>query len=121
MSFFQEFSWRAKYVVQPLLGVALICYFIYHAVEGERGLLALIDLQKQIASAKDTRDTIAQERAELEARVALLRPESLDPDLLEERARLLLNFASRDDVIVFSEAGSAVPAPASEEKERPQR
>jgi hypothetical protein len=33
--------------------------------------------------------------------VALLRPESLDPDMLDERARAILNLAHQDDLIMM--------------------
>ena len=33
--------------------------------------------------------------------VALLRPESLDPDMLDERARAILNLAHQDDLIML--------------------
>jgi cell division protein FtsB len=31
----------------------------------------------------------------------LLRPESLDPDMLEERARVLLNLAHPNDIVIM--------------------
>ena len=37
-----------------------------------------------------------------ERRVAALRNQSLDPDMLDERARILLNFARKDDTIIFT-------------------
>ena len=40
-------------------------------------------------------------RRDLERDVALLRPESLDPDLLDERARAALGFAHPDELTIF--------------------
>ncbi len=37
-----------------------------------------------------------------ELRVAALRNQSLDPDMVDERARVLLNFARKDDIIIFT-------------------
>jgi len=37
-----------------------------------------------------------------ERRVAALRNQSLDPDMLDERARVLLNFSRKDDIIIFT-------------------
>ena len=34
--------------------------------------------------------------------LSLGNPESLDPDMLDERARALLNYARKDDIIVFT-------------------
>jgi hypothetical protein len=43
--------------------------------------------------------------------VALLRPESLDPDMLDERARAILNLAHQDDLIMMKRR-QPVPPPA---------
>ena len=45
---------------------------------------------------------MADQRAELEHRVSLLRPDSLDPDLLEEQARRLLNFGFANEAIILT-------------------
>ncbi len=42
-----------------------------------------------------------EEQEILERRVQLLRPDSLDPDMLEERARKVLNFAKKDEVVIY--------------------
>jgi cell division protein FtsB len=42
------------------------------------------------------------QRAELERKVKLLRPDSLDPDMLEERAREVLNYTREDEVVVMT-------------------
>jgi cell division protein FtsB len=44
------------------------------------------------------------ERATLEHRVVRLRPESLDLDLLDERARAVLNLSSPDEIVVIERA-----------------
>ena len=45
-------------------------------------------------------DTIRAEREILEGKVRLLSPDSLDPDMLDERARLMLNFGYEDEIVV---------------------
>ena len=42
-----------------------------------------------------------EQKTQLEHRVGLLRPNSLDPDLLEERARVVLNYARDDEMLVL--------------------
>ncbi len=37
----------------------------------------------------------------MENRVRLLEPGSLDPDMLEERARLMLNYGHADDIVIL--------------------
>ena len=87
--------------VGPLLGAALVGYFGYYAVHGDRGLVALARLQTQIEQNSAQLEKTRDERAVLERRVRGLRPDSLDLDILDERARTLLNYAHPDDLIIL--------------------
>lgn len=95
-----ELKRRARHVVGPLVGSLLVAYFAYHAVEGDRGIRAWQRLDGEIAEARDVRDRLAGEQAALDRRVAMLRPDSLDADLLEERARLVLGYIPANSVIL---------------------
>ena len=88
--------------IGPLLGAALVFYFGYYAVHGDRGLVALARMQNQIEQSSAELETLRAERIALERRVRGLRPESLDLDILEERARTLLNYAHPDDMIILN-------------------
>lgn len=101
MALWYELKRRAKDVIGPVLGFCTVGYFAYHAVEGERGLFALVRLSEQIQESRAQLEELSAERKALERRVALLRPEHLDPDLLEERARLILNLGRSDEVIIL--------------------
>ena len=101
MGLFAEIRYRARYVIGPFLGICMVGYFAYHAVEGERGLMAMASLERELADAKDELATLTNDREALERRVRLLHPEHLDPDMLEERARAMLNFGYPDDVVVI--------------------
>jgi cell division protein FtsB len=84
------------------LGVALLIgYFGVNAYTGNHGLVARQRLDVQIAQLEAERNAAGSERLLWEQRVALLKPESLDPDLLEERARLLLDDADERDLILL--------------------
>ena len=110
MAVIRELRKRAKLIAPPVLGACLAFYFVYHAVQGDRGLIAWLVLNQQIREASATRDAVAAERATWERRVNLLRPSSLDPDLLEERARVVLNLGQPDElVILLNQAEAAKP------------
>ena len=104
MALLREIRKRVRQVAFQALFACLVGYFCYHAVQGERGLLAWRHLQLELADARTLNQHLAMEQTALEQRVALLRPESLDPDLLEERARLMLNYGLPDEVILDSSA-----------------
>ena len=76
-------------------------YFAYHAVEGDYGLFALGKLQDRVASLEGELATARSERERMEGRVALMRPESLDKDMIDERAREALNMADAKDIVIF--------------------
>jgi len=104
MTLFNEIRRHSHILWQTLLAVCLIGYFGYHAVQGERGILALVKLKQDIAVAELERQALAQEREDLAERVSLLRPGSLDPDMLEEQAAVLLNMAHKTDLVITPES-----------------
>lgn len=110
MQFLTEIRNRARHLVQPLLALGLFSYFVYHALEGDRGAIALMRLKSEVAEAGTKRAAIAAERKLWESRVSLLRPESLDRDMLDERARLLLNVGRSNDVVVLVPEGARASA-----------
>lgn len=75
------------------IAALVIGYFGVNAYSGNHGLRARQDLDQQIAQLSDELASLKAERANWERRVVLLRPESIDPDMLDERARVLLNYA----------------------------
>lgn len=100
MSLTVELKRRVPKVVGPLMATLLMAYFVYHAVEGDRGLRAWQRLDGEIAQASDVLTDIATERQALESKVARLNPNSLDTDMLEERARLVLGYVPANSVVI---------------------
>ena len=80
------------------IAAAVIGYFAVNAYSGNRGLRAKQDLDHQISQLTGELATLRAERGSWERRVSLLKPESIDPDMLDERARSLLNYADPRDL-----------------------
>ncbi len=78
-----------------------IGYFAVNAFTGAHGLRAQADLDKQLATMEGELAHLKAERAVWERRVALLRSDKIDPDMLDERARALLSYADPRDVILL--------------------
>jgi len=76
----------------------LIGYFGINAFTGHLGLRAKQDLDQQIRELTAERDRLREERTTWEHRVKLLRSEGLDADLLDERARAMLDYADPRDI-----------------------
>lgn len=101
MALIAELRARARHVLGPAIGICIVSYFVYHVIHGDRGLIAWRSLGQRLATAGVELNQIRTERNILEHRVGLLRPESLDPDMLDEWSRRILNFGHRDETIVF--------------------
>ena len=86
------------------MSAVVLSYLGYHAVIGDRGLLAWFRLQKEVETLSAELEQVRGERARLEHRVALMRPESLDPDMLDKRARELLNLAHPNEITILRSA-----------------
>lgn len=82
--------------------LALSAYFTYHLIAGDRGIQARHRVQAEIAARQGELAGLIQVRKRLERDVALLRAEQLDPDMLDERARAILNFAHPNDLVIVS-------------------
>jgi cell division protein FtsB len=78
-----------------------IGYFGVHAFSGNHGLRAQQELEQQLVELTDELNRQKLERAQWERRVALLRPEGLDPDMLNERARAELDYVDPHDVVLL--------------------
>jgi cell division protein FtsB len=101
-----EMRRRARFLVGPLLGLALTSYFVYHTIEGDRGLRAWRDINQQLRVAGDQFATVEAERDALEHKVNGLNPNHVDPDLLDQQIRQQLDLVSPGDVILMQPSSS---------------
>jgi len=81
-----------------VLAAAFIGYFGVNAYTGNHGIRAKQTLDQRIADLTQELDGTRAERERWEHRVSLLRSDRIDPDMLDERARQLLDFADPRDV-----------------------
>jgi len=98
----REIRRRGKVLVGPLLAIALTGYFAYHLVEGDRGLRAWVRLTQELRIGKEHLAAVSAERAELEHRVSHMRPDHVDPDLLDAQVRKTLDLVRPDEIVVMT-------------------
>lgn len=101
MNLLRETKKRAKQVFMPVLATVIAGYFLYHTVQGERGLFAYGTLSERVREARTDLAETRTRRETLEHSVRLLRPDSLDLDMLEERARAILNLVDTNDLVIY--------------------
>jgi len=87
----------ALYFVAALL----VGYFGYHAYHGNHGIVASRAFEQEAMQLERERNALRATREGWERRIALLKPESLDPDLVDELARRDLFFAHPNDLVVL--------------------
>lgn len=98
--FRRRMKWQSWLAV---VGFGLAIYFGFHAVNGNRGLLASQQMEDELRTSEKQLAALKRERSGLERRVKRLRPDSLDPDLIDELARDMLSMVEPDDVIILLE------------------
>ena len=102
----------ALYTVAALL----IGYFGVNAYTGEHGLIAKRDLDQDIAQLTTELDAAKAERAVWQRRVSLLKSDNIDPDLLDERARLLLDDADPRYLVLMLKPSAQQRGEATDER-----
>jgi cell division protein FtsB len=86
----QRYTVRRNLVA--IIGLILGLYFSSNALAGDRSLFRLMTLDNEISSLSADVHVLHDKKAALQDKVVRLRSDSLDPDLLEERAREVLGF-----------------------------
>jgi cell division protein FtsB len=102
-------SHRRRRAILTALGLyifaaAFVGYFAANAFTGNHGLRAQIDLDAQMSAMQQELAEAKAEHALWERKVALLRSDRIDPDLLDERARALLGMADARDLTLLTTA-----------------
>jgi cell division protein FtsB len=83
------------------LAALLIGYFGVNAYSGNRGLKAKEDIDQQIATLTTELDRLQSEDVQWQRRIGLLKSGDTDPDMLDERARALLDYVDPNDLTLI--------------------
>lgn len=81
--------------------IAVLGYFGWHGYYGPRSVEHNRFVQSELAKYQAELKQTEMQRDKLDAKVALLRPQSIDPDMLDEMARKTLQFSAEKDFIVL--------------------
>ncbi|MDR1908124.1 MAG: septum formation initiator family protein [Holosporales bacterium] len=87
-------------LIKFLILSGIAAYIVYHLLQGNRGLFALFRIRQIVTQEQCVVAKLDNDKEILLRDIKLLRPQSLDLDLLEERAREVLSLASNDEVVV---------------------
>ena len=84
-----------------IIGMCLGLYFCYHLMAGERSYWRLSALESKIESVDQNLSMLQENRAALEEKVVMMRPGSINRDLLEERVRVVLGYRAPTEKIII--------------------
>ncbi|MDD3181663.1 MAG: septum formation initiator family protein [Alphaproteobacteria bacterium] len=104
---------KSKWLQQTLwstLGAIIVGYFLYHTIQGERGWFAMLRMQHEVTVAEATLAKLQKDREELQHRTDLLRTDSMDPDLLDEKSRELLNYSKPNEIVILTPPAELKPS-----------
>jgi|GEM_PF-3105932 len=104
-----EFLRASRRAILPAIIALATLYFGLYAVYGPKGFGVLDERERALALATAELDLLEEDRLALERRVRLLNGKAIDPDLLEEEARRVLNRAHPDEVVVLMPAAGEAP------------
>ena len=102
----RELKRRAHFVLGPVIGIALTAYFSYNLIEGDHGLIRWLSLTRETRTERAKLEAVRSQREALDLRVSDLKPDHLDPDLLDERVRATLNLVAPDEIVIMHPATS---------------
>ncbi len=84
-----------------VIAISLTLYFSYHLVAGPRGYFKLQENKYQISLQTQSLKNLQTQREAIEKKVVMMRPGSIDRDLLEERVRFVLGYTTKEEYILL--------------------
>ena len=93
---------RLRQTILSVAGALIVGYFLYHTLQGGRGWFEVLRLQQQVRDSQNTLSQLQKEHQDLDRRIHMMRPDSLDPDLLDEESRKALDYTKPNEVIILT-------------------
>lgn len=90
----------ANAVLLPSVFLALTGYFGWQATQGAHGLKSYHEQLQLLDEARQSQANAVTEQAAWRRRVTGLSEHALNADILDERARAMLNLANPNDIVV---------------------
>jgi cell division protein FtsB len=84
-------------------------YLGYSAISGQFGIEGRDEIHADIQVLKDRSSALQAEIDSFRHRNSLMNPRHLDPDIVTERARALLNMANADDILIMVDPATGEP------------
>lgn len=83
-----------------MMAVAITSYFAFAAMQGDHGLFRRVQIKADITDLQARKAELEDELARITNLTTRLSDTSLDLDLLDERARVVLGYLRADEVVI---------------------
>lgn len=100
MNIFLNLPLKIKLLMVQIALLFVGIYLSFYTINGNRGLRHYINLQRKVEYARQQETMYHNEKEKLEYKVHLLSSDSLDLDLLDERAKAVLSLMRDNEFIV---------------------
>lgn len=96
---------RLRAILIPLVLYAVSgavgSYFIWTVRHGERGIEARLAFKTKLRELQSELSDLRADKARWTHRVAMMQPDAIDRDLLDEQARLELGRVNKNDMVIL--------------------
>lgn len=99
----RQYRYYLKKYFLPISSSILFIYFFYHILSGDHGWFSWRSLETELEESRKVLLVLEEEEQKLQNKVKLMRPEHLDRDLLDEKAREMLNVVEDKDMVIIDE------------------
>ena len=99
---------RQNNITKPLfiaytIGFALILYFTFFTIFGQKGLIELSRIKKKVENKEITKQELQSKMQATKNMVEGMSLNSLDIDLLDEESRKVLGYVGKNEVVIYQE------------------
>lgn len=101
MNFFNKKKKQKSYYIFESIFLFLILYFLYYGINGSNGLLNLIKFNNELQAKRIILCELENEKNFLQIKNNGLYNKTLDLDILEEQAKLILGYADKNEIVVL--------------------
>ncbi len=88
---------------------AVFAFALSSLMAGQKGVLSYVGIHSELNVAEERLEALSAEKNVIHHRVSRLRSASVDPDMADEQARLLLSYAEPDEIVVLLEHDGVIP------------
>ncbi len=99
---YREVRRRFTFMIGPIISACLVGYFTYHLIQGNHGLRSYWRLGDDLQHSSAKYTALKEQHDDLQQRVALLRPNTICPDLLDEQVRKNLGYVHPNEIVILN-------------------